>query len=264
MTTAASAGAGHGYALLWALGFSTLACLVLQEAAGRLRLLSGLSLGAALRRQFPSGGARWLVLGVVLGAILVGNAAYEAGNILGAVSGASLVLGLPGWALTLACGLVAALLLWFNAPGRVAQTLGLLVAVMGVAFLVMAVALRPSPRAILEGLLVPTLPAGAGLLALGLVGTTVVPYNLFLGSGLGPRRRSLDLPLRPRGRGSAGGRHLDGDPGRRNPAGAALLLRGALADADRGTRRLGRRALRAGSVRRRTLLGRSPRRWPRP
>ncbi len=185
VTTAASAGAEHGYALLWALAFSTLACLVLQEAAGRLRLLSGLSLGAALRRQFPSGGGRLLVLLVVLGAVLVGNAAYEAGNILGAVAGASLVLPMSGRVLTLICGAVAALLLWFNAPGRVAQALGVAVAVMGVAFLFMAMALRPSPAAVLEGLLVPSLPVGAGLLALGLVGTTVVPYNLFLGSGLG-------------------------------------------------------------------------------
>jgi Mn2+/Fe2+ NRAMP family transporter len=192
VTTAASAGAGHGYSLLWALGFSTVACLVLQEAAGRLRLLSGASLGTALRRQFPTGGSRWLVLVVVLGAVLVGNAAYEAGNILGAVSGASLVLGVPGWILTLACCVLAALLLWFNAPSRVAQVLAVAVAVMGVAFFWMALMMGPSPAALARGLLVPTLPAGSGLLALGLVGTTVVPYNLFLGSGIG---RDEELPV---------------------------------------------------------------------
>lgn len=192
VTTAASAGAGHGTVLLWALGFSTLACLVLQEAAGRLRLLSGRSLGGALREQFPSGVSRWLVLLLVVGAVLVGNAAYEAGNILGGVAGASLLVGWPGWVLTLLCGAVAASLLWFNAPGRVAQILGLAVAVMGVAFLAMALSLRPSPQAVLRGLLVPRLPPGSGLLALGLVGTTVVPYNLFLGSGLG---RDEELPV---------------------------------------------------------------------
>ena len=72
-----------------------------------------------------------------------------------------------------------------------AQVLGLAVAVMGIAFLAMAVAVRPSPADLIRGLLVPALPAGSGLLALGLVGTTVVPYNLFLGSGLA---RDQDLP----------------------------------------------------------------------
>ena len=184
VSTAASAGASHGTALLWALGFSTLACLVLQEAAGRLRLLSGRSLGGALHQQFPSGVGRWLVLVLVVGAVLVGNAAYEAGNILGGVAGASLLLDWPRWVLTVLCGTVVASLLWFNAPRRVAQILGVTVAVMGVAFLLMAAALRPSAGSLLRGLLVPSLPAGSGLLALGLVGTTVVPYNLFLGSGL--------------------------------------------------------------------------------
>ena len=184
VTTAATAGAGFGTALLWALAFSTFACLVLQEAAGRLRLVSGRSLGGALRERFPAGVSRWAMLILVLGAVLLGNAAYEAGNILGGVAGASLVVGWPTWLLTLLASGLAGALLWSNAPRRVAQVLGVAVAVMGVAFLVMAIGLRPDPSEIVRGLLVPSLPSGAGLLVLGLVGTTVVPYNLFLGSGL--------------------------------------------------------------------------------
>lgn len=184
VTTAASAGAGYGFALLWALAFSTFACVVLQEAAGRLTLLSGRNLGEALAHRFRSGWGRAAVMVLVLGAVLLGCAAYEAGNILGGVAGALLVIDQPRWVLTCVSGAVAALLLWFNAPRRVAQILGLVVAVMGVAFLGMAIALRPPLGAVARGLLVPTLPAGAGVLALGLVGTTVVPYNLFLGSGL--------------------------------------------------------------------------------
>ncbi len=55
---------------------------------------------------------------------------------------------------------------------------------MGVAFLVTAVRLAPDARALLAGLLVPRIPSGSTVLVLGLVGTTVVPYNLFLGSAL--------------------------------------------------------------------------------
>ncbi len=184
VTTAASAGARFELALLWALAFSTLACLVLQEASARLTIVSGLDLGRALRRQYPGGVTGAAVLALVLGAIVVGCAAYEAGNILGGVSGAALALPLPRPALTILSVAMAAALLWFNSPRRVALGLSVLVAVMGVAFLWTAVVLRPAVGDLLRGTLTPALPAGAGLLALGLVGTTVVPYNLFLGSGL--------------------------------------------------------------------------------
>lgn len=57
---------------------------------------------------------------------------------------------------------------------------------MGIAFLVTAIAIRPSVTDVAVGLIRPTIPVnpGGGLLVLGLIGTTVVPYNLFLGSGI--------------------------------------------------------------------------------
>ncbi|MCZ6727865.1 MAG: Nramp family divalent metal transporter [Acidobacteria bacterium] len=184
VTTAASAGARFGYALLWALVFSTVACVVLQEAAARLTIAGGLDLGQALRERYPTGVGRAAVLALVLGAVIIGCAAYEAGNILGGVAGAQLVTDVPQHIWTLALGAVAAVLLWFNSPTRVAQLLALLVAIMGVAFLWSAYLLRPEIEALLRGALRPSLPADSAVLALGLVGTTVVPYNLFLGSGL--------------------------------------------------------------------------------
>lgn len=184
VTTAARAGAEHGYALLWALVFSTLATLVLQEASGRLTVVTGLDLARALSRRSAGGAAAALVLAVVLGAVVVGCAAYEAGNILGGVAGAELATGWPRAALTLAAGAVAASLLAAGSPRRVALALSVLVALMGVAFLATAALLRPPAGALAAGALAPSLPAGSGLLALGLIGTTVVPYNLFLGSGV--------------------------------------------------------------------------------
>lgn len=192
VTTAALAGASHGVALLWALGFSTVATLVLQEASARLTAASGRDLAGALRERF-AGGARSgaggaLVIGLVIGAVGLGCAAYEAGNLLGAAAGAELVLGVPPAVVALTAGAVAALLLWLGAPRTVAHALAVLVALMGVAFLLTASLVPPPAGSLVRGLLVPTTPAGAGLLVLGLVGTTVVPYNLFLGSGLAAGR----------------------------------------------------------------------------
>jgi Mn2+/Fe2+ NRAMP family transporter len=183
VTTCAAAGADFGLTLLWALVFSTFATFVLQEAAARLTVVSGRDLASALSHR---GGGTGRLAGVVLVvvAILLGCAAYEAGNVLGGVTGAALALPLSPATLTLAVGTLAALLLWLGNPKTVALALAAFVALMGVAFLVSAALLAPPAGALAAGALLPTLPAGAGLLVLGLVGTTVVPYNLFLGSGV--------------------------------------------------------------------------------
>ncbi len=189
VTTAAAAGGRFGARLMWALLFSTVACIVLQEASARLTLASGLDLGQALRRRWARGPQAAAVLVVALGAVVLGCAAYEAGNILGGVAGAELALPLARPLLTLTAGAVAALLLWFNSPRRVALLLSLLVALMGLGFLWTAWVVRPPLPPLLSGALIPALPEGSTLLALALVGTTVVPYNLFLGSGLARGQR---------------------------------------------------------------------------
>ncbi|MFQ6036942.1 MAG: NRAMP family divalent metal transporter [Sedimentisphaerales bacterium] len=184
VTTAASSGASYGYALLWALLFSTIACLILQEASARVAIISGLSLGQAIRKQFYGSVKGFLVLLLIVGAIIFGCAAYEAGNILGGVTGALLGTGLSPTLLTLILGGFAGVILWLGTPRTVAYLLSIIVAFMGIVFFVTAILLKPPTADILQGSFLPTLPHGSGLLVLGLIGTTVVPYNLFLGSGI--------------------------------------------------------------------------------
>jgi len=188
VTTAAVAGASHGFDLLWALLFSTLACLVLQEASARMTCASGLSLGQAIAERFGRA-ASW----TVVGSVVLGCAAYEAGNVLGAVAGAGLRLPIsPAW-LTAGVGAVALAILLTGRPDRVARLMGVAVALMGLAFLACAVRIGPTAGELLGGAFVPSMPAGSGALVLGLVGTTVVPYNLFLGSGLARGQRLADI-----------------------------------------------------------------------
>ncbi len=183
VTTAAAAGAGYGLSLLWALAFSTLACWTLQEAAARLTICSGRPLAEALRHQFRGWKGTSVRL-LALGAIVLGNAAFEVGNVLGAVAGLELAWPLPRRLLVLGVGLATGALLWFGTLRMLPRVLGAFVAFMGLAFLVTALRIHPPDAAWLRHLVWPTLPEGAGLLVVGLIGTTVVPYNLFLGSGL--------------------------------------------------------------------------------
>ena len=184
VTTAARAGSDFGFVLAWTLLFAVIACLVLQEASGRITVVTGKELGGAIRGRFASSmWGRSVPLLATIG-IILGCAAYEAGNLLGGVAGMRLIIDASPAVLTLMAGAAAALLLATGRTSWIARTLGGLVAVMGVAFLVTAMRLGPDLGELLRGLLVPTIPPGSTVLVLGLVGTTVVPYNLFLGSAL--------------------------------------------------------------------------------
>lgn len=181
VTTAASAGANYQYQLLWALLFSTLACVVLQEAAARVAIVTGKSLGGAIQSRFQSKGLVWFIAI----AVFLGCAAYEAGNILGAISGLALIVtGIPKWVFTLIIVGVAAAVLFIGKINSVASLLGIIVAIMGLAFVYAALSVKIDTSAFFEGLFIPKINESNALLTLGLVGTTIVPYNIFLGSGL--------------------------------------------------------------------------------
>ncbi len=196
VTTAARAGADHGYSLLWALLFSTLACLLLQEMSARSYLVSGQSLGERIRSTFPS---IW-VRGILVAAIGIGGIAYEAGNLLGAVAGIRMLFPqtdpdtatIPA---VIGFCLLAAVILWSGRQERMAQVLGLLVVVMGGMFLVLATQ-APDPVSVwMSSMVVPTIPEDAEWLVLGLVGTTIVPYNVFLGGSIGKGQSVREMRL---------------------------------------------------------------------
>lgn len=122
---------------------------------------------------------------MLLGAIVLGCAAYQAGNILGAVSGLSLLVDWPVAASTALIGSICSLLLWLGSTRLIANLLGLIVFGMGIAFMYVAFRSDVTAGQFLMALVWPTLPTDAYVLVMGLIGTTIVPYNLFLASGIG-------------------------------------------------------------------------------
>jgi len=209
VTTCSMAGASFGYALLWGLLFSVLATIVLQEMAARLGVVAQQGLGEALRQQFSAPLGRVLMAVLVLSAIVVGNAAFETGNILGASIGLDAVLPMAAlshkfWVLV--CGALAFLLLFLGNYRLLEKIMTALVIIMSIAFVATAVLISPDIKEILKGLFVPKLPPGSLLTLVGLIGTTVVPYNLFLhasavkerwkdASGLGEARSDISVSV---------------------------------------------------------------------
>ena len=184
VTTAAKAGASFQLQLIWALAFSIFATIILQEAAARITLASGKSLGAIVGAQYPGVTGRRLRWGLFL-AVAFGCAAYQAGNLLGALSGLMLVSTAPRQLLVLGIGLIGTLILWQGSTQNITRLLAVVVAVMGIAFI--STAVLQKDHSLIEVALSTFragIPEGGSLLVIGLIGTTIVPYNLFLASGI--------------------------------------------------------------------------------
>jgi manganese transport protein len=179
VTTASVTGARFGYALVWTLVFSILATIILQEMSARLGLVSREGLGEALRDQFDSPLVEWGSIVLVVAAIGVGTAAYEAGNILGGAAGLETITGVSSTIWGIIMGAVAGSLLYTGKYKLIERALVGLVGIMAISFLVSAALIGPDLGALAAGF-VPTVPDGSVFLITGLVGTTVVGYNLFL------------------------------------------------------------------------------------
>jgi manganese transport protein len=206
VTTATVAGAGYGVVLLWALLFSTLATMALQEMAARLGLVTGFGLGEAVRRRFDRPLLRLGAIVLIVSAIALGNAAYETGNLLGGSLGVSGLLGGEPRLWALAISGAAFLLLWSGSYRTLERVLVVMVGLMSFVFVGTALTVMPPLPELLRGLFLPRLPEGSLLVAIGLIGTTVVPYNLFLHAStvrekwagpeaLGEARRNLFLSI---------------------------------------------------------------------
>lgn len=182
VTACTLAGANFGFALVWALVFATLATIILQEMAVRLGILGGAGLGEALVAPGTPAALKWGAIILVLAALALGNAAYEAGNITGGALGLRAIFG-EGERVqriaALATGLIAALVLLLGRYKTLERFLIGLVILMSLAFAASLVLVRPDLGAMLAGLR-PQLPDGSLLTAMALIGTTIVPYNLFL------------------------------------------------------------------------------------
>lgn len=182
VTACTLAGANFGYALIWALVFATVATIVLQEMAARLGIVSGQGLAAAMTA--PENGAivRWSIIVLGVSALAVGNSAYEAGNLAGGALGLEGVLGTYGVShkmIVLALSATAAAFLLFGHYRHIEKLLIGLVLLMSAAFAGSVLVTRPDLSGWIGGLR-PAIPDGGLLTAIALIGTTIVPYNLFL------------------------------------------------------------------------------------
>ncbi len=178
-------GARFGYGLLWVLVLSNLMAILLQTLAARLGIVAGRDLAQACRESYPKAvcDALWVLCEIAI-------AACDLAEVLGAAIGLHLLFGIPlviGVSLT---ALDTVLVLWFSRYGiRLIEALILLlIAVMTGCFGVELAFAKPVWHEMMSGL-VPHLNGQSLYIAIGILGATVMPHNLYLHSALVQTRR---------------------------------------------------------------------------
>lgn len=192
ITMCTIAGVNYGYDLLWTLLFSVLVTLFLQLMVGRIGMVTNMDLSTIIISNFKSNFYKYFSIFLILSAIMIGNIAYEAGNISGGVLGLESLFGTSKILLfdsyinvySYVLGLIAFLILFLSNQNFVEKLLIFLVLIMSFSFVFSSILVEPDYLLILKGLLVPSLPDGSIIVIIGLIGTTVVPYNLFLHASL--------------------------------------------------------------------------------
>jgi manganese transport protein len=182
-------GSQFGYALLWVLLASNLTALLLQHLSAKLGLATGLSYPQLCRERFPRPVALALWLTAELAAM-----ATDLAEFLGAALGFYLLLHIPMLpaALVTAVVVFGILALYRFGYRWVEFAVFALVAVIGVAYVLEVWLVGPDWGAVAQGVVVPSLPPAALPIAMGMLGATVMPHNLYLHSSVVLSRRRAD------------------------------------------------------------------------
>lgn len=178
-------GARFGYQLLWVLVMSNIMAILLQTLSARLGIVAGRDLAQACRDSYPKpvSWALWILCEIAI-------AACDLAEVLGAAIGLNLLFGLPLIAGVFLTAADTLLVLWFTRFGiRVMESIILaLVTIIGVCFLIEIFLAKPDMAAVATGL-IPRLNDQSLYVAIGILGATVMPHNLYLHSSLVQTRR---------------------------------------------------------------------------
>lgn len=179
-------GSQFGYTLIWVLLMSNLMALLLQSLSARLGVVRQLDLAQASRTEYRPAinYSLWFMAEIAI-------AACDLAEVLGMAIGLQLLFGMPLiWGVTLTV-LDTLIILVLQSYGmrKMEAFIVALVAVIGAAFLVEMILAKPDMSELITGF-IPSLPNDTALyIAIGIIGATVMPHNLYLHSSLVQTRR---------------------------------------------------------------------------
>jgi len=174
-------GARFGYRLLWVILLANLMAILLQTLAAKLGIATGKSLPEVCRDQYP----RWASVALWITAEFAAMAT-DLAEFLGGAVGFNLLFHIPLFPAAILTGIVISLILLLERYGfrKVEMVIIGLIAIIGFVYMTEIWLSRPAWGEITRGLLTPSLPIGATLVVVGIIGATVMPHNLYLHSAL--------------------------------------------------------------------------------
>jgi len=178
-------GARFGYQLLWVLVMSNAMAILLQTLSARLGIVSGKDLAQACREHYPRPVAM-----ILWGISEIAISACDLAEVLGTAIGLELLFGIPLLIGVVITALDAFLVLWLQRFGmRVLEAFILsLITIVGLCFVIEIVLAKPGLSEMTVGL-IPRLHRDSLYVAIGILGATVMPHNLYLHSALVQTRR---------------------------------------------------------------------------
>src|SRR6187401_1284862 len=179
-------GSKFGYKLIWVLLMSNLMALLLQSLSARLGIVRGRDLAQANRETYP----RYINY-ALYGLAEIAIAATDLAEILGMAIGLQLLTGLPLIWGVLITVLDTFLFLFLQRLGirKMEAFIIALIAVIGISFLIEIILVKPQLAEVATGF-IPTIPNDTALyIAIGIIGATVMPHNLYLHSALVQTRK---------------------------------------------------------------------------
>ena len=185
ITMCSIAGAQFKYGLIWALIVSILLTMFIQLTAIRIGLTTKNTLSNLIKDQFQSGLLKYTSISLIISAIFIGNSAYEAGNISGAVMGFELLFGKSFQfnkinIFSILSGILSLPLIIFGNNKVLEKILIILVLIMSFSFVFTVFIVGIDFNLLLSSSNLFSFSSESILTITGLIGTTVVPYNIFL------------------------------------------------------------------------------------
>ena len=185
ITMCSIAGAQFKYGLIWALIVSILLTMFIQLTAIRIGLTTKNTLSNLIKDQFQSGLLKYTSILLIISAIFIGNSAYEAGNISGAVMGFELLFAKSFQfnqinMFSILSGILALPLIIFGNNKVLEKILIILVLIMSFSFVFTVFIVGIDFNLLLSSSNLFSFSSESILTIAGLIGTTVVPYNIFL------------------------------------------------------------------------------------
>jgi len=174
-------GARFGYKLLWVILLANVMAILMQMLSVKLGIATGKSLPEVCRDRYP----RWASVALWVTAEIAAMAT-DLAEFLGGAVGFNLLFHIPLFPAALLTGIVISLILLLERYGyrKVEAVVIGLIAVIGLVYMTEIWLSKPAWGEIGRGLLSPAIPIGATLVAVGIIGATVMPHNLYLHSAL--------------------------------------------------------------------------------